>query len=391
MTRLLATLLGRLPIGWLQLTHNRGRMAAALAGVAFANVLVLVQLGILGALNGTVAVAYAPFRADIFISSSDANTLTDGSALSRRLLYQALADPQVEAAAPLYLGNVDWVRQNGSNARMTVYALPVEAARFAGALIRDALPTLSLPDTALIDRKTRSADAEALARVSAQTPIRFEANGRTITAAGHFDLGGGFTADGSLVVSDQTFLRIFAARIAGTPSHILVDVVPGADVGAVTARLRDRLAAEPVQVRTLDTAKAEDLRYQTTQRPTGVVFGFSVAMAVVIGLVIVYQVLATDVADHLKEYATFKAMGYPHRFFLGIVIEELLVLGVMGFLPGLAVSLGLYQVVAGLTGLPVAMTPARAGMVFAGTIVACMVSGALAARRLRTADPAELF
>lgn len=121
------------------------------------------------------------------------------------------------------------------------------------------------------------------------------------------------------------------------------------------------------------------------------IFGFSVAMAVVIGLVIVYQVLSTDVADHLKEYATFKAMGYPHRFFLSIVLEESVILGALGFLPGLAAALGLYQVVAGLTGLPIAMSATRAAMVFGGTIIACAASGTLAARRLRTADPAELF
>ncbi|SOC16238.1 putative ABC transport system permease protein [Rhodobacter sp. JA431] len=391
MTHLLTLLLRRLPIGWLQLTHNRGRMAAALAGVAFANVLVLVQLGILGALNGTIAVAYAPFQGDIFISASDANTLTDGSPLARRVLYQALSDPQVAAAAPLYLGNVEWTRQDGSIAEMTVYGMPVEAQRFAGPLIRDALPTLSVPDTALIDRGTRGADAEALAQVSPDTPLQFEANGRTVTATGNFALGGSFNADGSLAVSDQTFLRLFPNRISGTPSHILVDVAPGADPAEVVARLTERLASEPVQVRSLAAAKADDLTYQTTQRPTGVIFGFSVAMAVVIGLVIVYQVLSTDVADHLAEYATFKAMGYPHRFFLSIVLEESFILGALGFLPGLLVALGLYQGVAALTGLPIAMTAARGIMVFIGTIIACAASGSLAARRLRTADPAELF
>ncbi|QFT82014.1 FtsX-like permease family protein [Roseovarius sp. THAF27] len=391
MTRLLALLLGRLPIGWLQLTHNRGRMTAALAGVAFANVLVLVQLGILGALNGTVAVGYAPFRSDIFISSSDANTLTDGSALSRRVMYQALADRDISAAAPLYLGNVDWTRHDGSIATMIVYGLPVEAQRFAGDLVRNDLPTLSVPDTVLIDRSTRGADTEALALVSPATPLRFEVNGRTMSATESFELGGSFTADGSLIVSDQTFLRMFPSRIAGTPSHILVDVIPGADIAQVVENLRERLAAEPIHVRSIVTAMAEDLNYQTTQRPTGVIFGFSVAMAVVIGLVIVYQVLSTDVADHLAEYATFKAMGFPHSFFLGIVLEESVILGALGFLPGLATATGLYQVVTSLTGLPITMTGTRALMVFVGTIVACAASGALAARRLQTADPAELF
>jgi putative ABC transport system permease protein len=391
MTALLARLLGRLPIGWLQLTHSRMRMAAALAGVAFANVLVFVQLGMMGALNGTVEMTYAPVRGDIIISSIDANTLTDGSPLSRRVLFLALADPEVAAATPFYLAKVDWTREDGSTASLNVYALQAEAARFAGPDIVGPLHTLALPDSALIDQRTRGADSSALARITPEAPLRFEANGHTITATGSFALGGGFSADGAIVVSDQTFLRLFSSRIAGTPTHVLVDVTAGANADAVAARLSDRLAGEAVQVRTMAMAQAADLSYQTTQRPTGVIFGFGVAMGVLIGLVIVYQVLSTDVADHLREYATFKAMGYPHQFFLSIVFEEAAILGAMGFVPGIILSIGIYAAMAQATGLPVAMTPVRAAMVFFGTVLACAASGALATRRLRAADPAELF
>lgn len=391
MTRILSFLLRRLPIGWLQLTNNRGRMVAALAGVAFANVLVLVQLGILGALNGTIGITYGPINADIFISSSDANTLADGSPLSRRALFQALSDHQVFAAAPLYLGQVDWTREDGSTADLNVYGFPVEDVRFAGDILRESLPNLAIPDTALIDRGTRGVDRDKMAMISPEAPIRFETKGRTITAIGTFFLGSSFSADGAMFVSDQTFLGLFPDRISGTPTHLMVDVVSGADPETVASRLAKRLEHEPLKVRTLAAAKAADLNYQTTQRPTGIIFGFSVAMAVLVGLVIVYQVLSTDVADHLSEYATFKAVGYPHRFFLGIVLEESVILGLIGFVPGFAMALGLYRGIAGLTGLPIEMTGQRALMVFLGTIIACMLSGALAARRLRTADPAELF
>lgn len=391
MTALLTQLLGRLPIGWLQLTHSRTRMAAALAGVAFANVLVFVQLGMMGALNGTIGMTYAPVRADILISSVDAHTLTDGSPLSRRVLFQALSDPDVTAAAPFYLAKVDWTRADGSTANLNVYALPTEAARFAGSQIEAALPSLSLPNSALIDRLTRGADQAALDAITPDSPLHFEANGQTITATGTFALGGGFSADGTIFVSDQTFLRLFKSRIAGTPTHVLVDVAQGADASAVAARLSNRLVAEASQVRTMQAAQSADLSYQTTQRPTGVIFGFGVAMGVLVGLVIVYQVLSTDVADHLREYATFKAIGYPHRFFLGIVFEEAVILGAIGFAPGLLLSLGIYAGMAQATGLPVAMTGSRAGMVFIGTVLACAASGALATRRLRSANPADLF
>jgi len=102
-------------------------------------------------------------------------------------------------------------------------------------------------------------------------------------------------------------------------------------------------------------------------------------------------VLSTDVADHLREYATFKAMGYGNTFFLGIVFEEAIVLAIFGFIPGLLVSMGLYAGLVSVTGLPVEMDVGRAVLVFLGTLTACTISGAIATRRLARADPADLF
>jgi putative ABC transport system permease protein len=390
-TRLLARLLGRMPIGWLQLTHNRTRLIAAVAGVAFANVLVIVQLGIMGALNGTIAMSYAPLHADVVISASDANTLTDGSPVARRLMYRALAVEGVADAAPLYLGQIDWTRPDGSTANLTAYGLPPEAAGFAGPLMPKGFAGLRVSDTALIDDRMRGIAPGALAGIAPESPLRFEVKGHTVAAIGTIPVGAGFSADGALVVSDQTFLRLFPQRIAGTPSHVLLGVAPGADIEAVTARVAAVLADAPVKVRSFERTMAEDLAYQTTQRPTGVIFGFGVFIGVLVGIVIVYQVLATDVADHLKEYATFKAMGYRHGFFLGVVLEEAVILALMGFGPGVVLASGIYAVMAGATGLPVVMEPLRAAAVFAGTVAACALSGALATRRLAAADPAELF
>ncbi|MCU0754620.1 MAG: FtsX-like permease family protein [Xanthomonadales bacterium] len=391
MTALLTRLLGRLPIGWLQLSHAPTRMAAAVAGVGFAAVLVLVQLGMMGALNSTVAQSYTPFRADLLISASDARMLTDGSPLARRWIGPVLADSAVAAAAPLYLGKLDWRRADGSIATLTVYGLPVEAQRFAGPLLGGRLPDLAARDVALIDRQTRGIDPAALAGVRPDAPLRFEVQDRTLTAIGTVRLGGGFSADGALIVSDQTFLRLFPQRIGGTPSHLLVDLQPGMSATATATRLQSVLDHRAVQVRTLPAAIAADLRYQTTQRPTGLIFGFGVAIGVVVGVVIVYQVLSTDVANHLREYATFKAMGYPHARLLGFVFEEAAILAVLGLIPALLLALAIYAGMASATGLPVAMTPLRAVAVSLGTLAACMLSGALAARRLRAADPAELF
>ncbi len=151
------------------------------------------------------------------------------------------------------------------------------------------------------------------------------------------------------------------------------------------------LPAQSVKVQTLEGAGQADLAFMSTQRPTGIIFGFGVLIGIIVGIVIVYQGLSTDVADHLREYATFKAMGYGQPFFLGIVFEEAIVLAIFGFIPGFIVSIGLYAGLSSVTSLPVAMDASRAILVFLGTLTACTVSGAIATRRLAGADPADLF
>lgn len=114
-------------------------------------------------------------------------------------------------------------------------------------------------------------------------------------------------------------------------------------------------------------------------------------IGVLVGIVIVYQVLSTDVADHLREYATFKAVGYPHRFFIGIILVEALILAALGFLPGIVIATGLYAALNAATGLPLVMTWQVALSVLMGTMAACALSGTVATRRLAAAGPADLF
>lgn len=84
-------------------------------------------------------------------------------------------------------------------------------------------------------------------------------------------------------------------------------------------------------------------------------------------------------------------MRCPHPFFLGIVIEEAIVLAVFGFISGLIVSMGLYAGLNAVSGSPVEMEAGCAVLVFPGTLAACTLSGAIATRRLAAADPADLF
>lgn len=391
MTALLERLLGRLPIGWLQLAHNRARLLAALAGVAFANILVLMQLGFLGAMVGSIKLPYDQFNADILISASDMNTLADGSPLPRQRMFEALSVQGVARATPVYYGKVDWKQPDGTIRGLDIFGIDPQARAFRTRAINDRLDEIALSDVALIDSGTRNVPKKVFRDIDAGMPYVFEVKGRTLTVVGTFAIGGGFSADGYLVVSDQTFLKLFPQRSPGAPNHIFVTLQPGADPARIVADLRAALPAYDTIARTIAQAVAMDQRFQTTQKPVGIVFGFGVAIGVLVGVIIVYQVLSTDVADHMKEYATFKAVGYPRRFFLGLIFEEAVILAILGFVPGIVISLLLYAAVSAATGLPLVMTPARGLIVLVGTIVLCVISGAIATRKLARANPADLF
>ncbi len=391
MTDILTRLLGRLPIGWLQLVHNRTRLAAALAGVMFANILIFVQLGFLGALVESIAMPYRSMNADILISASDANTFSDGSPLPRQRMFEALSVPGVASATPIYFGKMDWKQPDGTIRSLDVFGIDPSVSAFTLPEVNAALDLLMLSDYALLDRRTRNVPKAVFASIDGGKPLKFEVKGRTISVVKSFALGGGFTTDGYLMVSDQTFMKHFPQRSTGAPNHVLVRLVPGADRSTVVAQLKAVLPDYDATVRTIDEAIAKDQAFQTTQRPVGMVFGFGIVIGVLVGIVIVYQVLSTDVADHIREYATFKAMGYPQSFFLGIVFEEALILALLGFVPGVVIAIILYAIVSNVTGLPLAMNYWRAIYVLFGTIAMCALSGAIATRRLARANPADLY
>ncbi len=390
MSRLLERLLGRLPIGWLQLIHQRGRFAAALSGVAFANVLVFVQLGLMNSMGTSTLRPYEFFQADIVISAADANTLVEGGNVARQWMLQALADPDVVGGMGLLVANVPWDRGE-TDISLTTFGIDPFRPQFLAPEITADIDVLQVQGAAIIDRMARGLPQEEAAAIRRQTPMAFETQGGTLTAYATFAGGGGFGGDGYLLVSDQTFLSLFPARSSGAPDHILLRLRSGADPNAVAARLRELIADPTLRIRSYADAMAQELRFQQTQRPTGVIFGFGVLIGVLVGIVIVYQVLSADVADHMREYATFKAMGYGQGFFLGVVVEEAVILGVFGFVPGVIAGWGILTLMAMVTTLPLYISFGMALTVFVGTVFFSALSGMIATRKLAAADPADLF
>jgi putative ABC transport system permease protein len=243
---------------------------------------------------------------------------------------------------------------------------------------------------ALFDERSRPEYGPVADLVRAYGDVVTEVSGRQVTVRGLYQLGTTFGFDASMVTSDLNFRRILPAYPSGAAGIGLVRLRPGSDAAAVRDALAATLARD-VRVLTMAEFMAAEVGYWAAATPIGYVFAFGVVMGCLVGMIIVYQILFAGIADHLAEYATLKAMGYTDAFLAAVVVTEASILAVAGFLPGTLAAAGLYGVTAQATKLPMALGAGRALQVFGLTLAMCWVSALLAMRKLRTADPAEVF
>jgi putative ABC transport system permease protein len=392
MLKLIQNLTRRTPLGWLQLTQYKGRFAVAISGVAFADLLMLMQLGFQGALFDSAVVLHSKLKADVFIISPQALNIGAMSTFPRRRLYQAMDVTGVKSAESMYVSLVTWKNpQTRDKKNLIIVGFNPDEPIFNLSEVNSQLDKIKQSDTLLFDRFAIGAYEKVVERVGTGKPVTTEIERRTISVNGLFSIGSSFSADGHLMTSEDNYLRLFSRQSQSNINVGLITLKPGYDSKQVVQQLKSYLPKEDIKVLTREEYIAFEQGYWQKQTPIGPIFNLGAIMGFIVGVIIVYQVLSTDVNSHLKEYATFKAMGYSNTYLLGIVFEEALILAILGFIPGLIVSIGLYTVVGGATHLPIAMTIVRATQVLAGTLIMCILSGAVATGKVQAADPADMF
>lgn len=381
----------RTPLGWLQLRKDRTKLFTVLAGIAFADILIFLQLGFQDALFKTNTQYPRRLKADLIMVSSQAKNFNQLFTFPRRRLLQARDIAGVYSADALYINSVTWRNpQSREKGSLSILGQNPDRPAFDLPEVNSQLEALKIPDTVLFDKAARGETADLIAQVEMGKAVTTEIGLRTVTIGGMFLLGASFADDGALITSDQNFLRFFPKREAGIISMGLITLEPGAQPEAVKQHLNAYLAGD-VQVFTLEEYIAFETTYLQTNSAIGFIFTIGSFMGFVVGVVVVYQVLSSDVNSHMAEYATFKAMGYQDEYLLGVVFEEALILSVLGFFPSVAISIGLYQLTARATALAIAMPLSRTLWVLGATFVMCGLSGAIATRRLQAADPADIF
>jgi putative ABC transport system permease protein len=379
------------PLGWAQLNHQKVRLLVALSGIAFADILIFMQLGFYTSLFGGVTRIHEHLNGDLFLVSARAKFLDDGQNFSRRHLYQAAAVDGIASASPFYYSHAGWI--NPWEKKVTnVAVMAFDPAHPVLDLpeVNQQLEKIKLPDKVLVDRLARP-DLGPIAETFEQgKPITTEISERRIGVSGMFTLGSTLFVEGYLITSDWNYLRLYGSDSIDNLKVGVLKVEPGAEVETVKQKVRANLPKEVAVMTAQEFIKAEK-DFWDQNHPAGTIFNFGVMMGFIVGVVIVYQVLYADVNDHLSEYATLKAMGYSDKSLLLVVFQEAIILAILGFIPGFGFSIGMYSLLETLTRMPLGMRPDVALRVFSMTVLMCVVSGAIAIGKLRSADPADVF
>ncbi len=381
----------KIPLAWRQLMKQKGRFLVALCGITFADFLMLMQLGFQSALYDSNTRFHELLQADVVLVSRQAQNLGLLSSFPRRRLFQAANLSEVESVNPLYVRLGVWKSpQTKLDESILVIGFNPEKPAFNLPAVNQKLDQIKYPNTLLFDRNSSGKYEQAIAQISQGKSITTELQGRKVKIGGLYEVGASFVANGSVITSDQNYLRIFSGQQPGQVNLGLINLKPGSDADLVAKALQSYLN-DDVQVFTRQEFIDFEKKYWQENGAIGFIFSLGVTIGFLVGVIIVYQIIYSDVMDHLPEYATLKAMGYRNTYLLLVVFQEALILAICGFIPGGFVSFVMYAFTRNVTKLPLFMTPDRIILVLILTIIMCLISGAIAMRKLNSADPADIF
>lgn len=398
-----------LRLAWANLVHKRARTLVAAAGVAFAVVLVFMELGMLGGVGRTATMLYDKLDFDLLITSGEYLDVSRTGTFPRARLAQARAADGVEDVLPLSFHVAGWRAPEreglfgqhipaGEQMSINVLGAPPdrldrifvtgEGGAFASVgEARAAKDKLTPRGTFLMDRRSKPdfGDVSRLQRDGEMIRV----SGRRARVVGTFELGTGFSWNAMLLASEETF-RSTTLLPSDRVNFGLVQLKPGTDPRAARESLRAVLPPD-VTIRTRAEINAEERDYWLRLTSVGQFLLVAVILAVVVGVIFVYQMMAADIRNMLPEYATVKALGYRPPYLTGVVLWQAVLLAVFGYVPGFVAALGLYRVATDYGGIPTGMTVEAAVGVLALTCGMCFASGLLAVRKVHAADPADLF
>ncbi len=335
-------------------------------------------------------------NADFIIRTRTRFMLSSGQLMPADRITAARNVPGVLDVQPIYIETiVSYLRRIGQPARrLRIIAFDPLRPVFENMGIRRFAEALDGPLTAIADRKSKPMFGFDDATCQNDGKTYGELAGKKIKMVGCFKLGIDFSNDGNVIMKPVNFASYFPHRGNGRPldavDYGLIRALPDVDQNRLLADLRRELGPH-VLVDTKAGFLRSERNFWGRSTPIGLIFMVGTIIGFVVGLIICYQVLATDIGDHMSEFATIKAMGYPSLFFASVVVIQAVFLSLISFLPGMLISLTVFAFVNSYSGLIMYLNFERASLVLLLTVGMCVLSGIIALRKLLSSDPANLF
>jgi len=385
-------ILASVPLARRNLLADRRRLLRALAGIAFAVLLMMVELGFRTAFIGSMLLPIQQLDGDLMLVSSAKYEFGRRTPFLRRLFYEARSVPGIASVRPLYLERRTAVWKNPQTHELfgiQVFAFNPDEPVFLLPEVADNLEALRQPDTVMVDRRARSSLGQASAG------MQTELSRHRVKVIGTFRLGPSFFSDGTAIMSDRNFFKLFGVQSPNSTELPdveigVIKVSPGQRTLDVQHALR---AALPGSVMILTKAELIDreARFHMQVSPVGPIFNVGTLVGFAVGILICYQILFSELSDQLSQYATLKAMGYYNTFVVKVVLQQAVFYAVLAYIVAWTACYLIFRVVGEIALIPLHMSVGLTVTSLVLALIMCVGAALIAVRRAIATDPAELF
>lgn len=381
----------RIPIAWLLLKKQPTKLLVAVLGVAFAAILILMQLAIQDALYNSSVAIFNKFNTDLVVLNPQSASLTGITGFPETRLSDVYADKDVTAVYPVRWRYVKW-RLPGDNMNRWAIGVGINPTQpvFTDKDIQRQQSKLTTSNRILYDVLSRPEFGPVGKMYRSGKTVTAFVDNRRVKVDGLVRLGPSFGYDASFITNLETINDLFSATEDRAIELGLVKIKPGSNPAQVAARIQKTLQPDVVIV-TKDDFVSTEKSFWSTSKPIGTVFAFCAVMGLSVGCMMVYQLLSMDVTFHLPAYALMMSIGYRRLRLERIVFHEGLILSVLGFPVAWIVSSALCMVITANTSLPMSLPLKTVGATFVLIVSMCCASSLFAMSKLNDADPSELF
>ena len=382
--RLLTFVASCLSMAIKNLMLHKARTFTAALGIVFAVFLMFLQIGFLQAVKKEATLLYEYFSFDLAVISPEYQFLYSPPSFDRIRLIQAKSLPDVTDTFNLNINIGGWIDpETELRSSMLMIGVDRKDHFIKEQKITSGLNNMAGRNSVLLDEFSHSDFGHR--KVGANGVI----NRRNTTVVGLFQLGLFFYAEGAIIVDNQYF-HSYARKSSRQTSIGLIQLKKGTDLTLAKKQLA-MVLPEDVKVISKSELINQEQRYFVSIKPLGIIFNAGVFIALVIGIVILFQVLSTEINNRMREFATLKAIGFGNSFVYGIGVVQTMIFAIIGFIPAMILCSQVFNVIYDLSHLPTKVNLSLVSDVIILVIAMSFFSALITLQKIRRANPAELF